>query len=108
MISEVDLIAPCPVKGCRNNQISYRWRHSHCGGYEKLTNQGKIYCLRCGTVGLIADWSFNCGEHDSREASVKEVCHILSVMSQLNTKYQQFFSLLMIKVLQQFKIAGEF
>lgn len=108
MISEVDLIAPCLVEGCRNNRTSYRWRHSNCGGYEKLTNQGKIYCLKCGTQGLIADWSFNCGEHDSRKASVKEVCHILSVMSQLNTKYEQFLSSLMPKVLQQFKIAGEF
>ena len=108
MISEVDLIASCPVKGCRNNATPIRWRHSHCGGYEKLTNQGKIYCLRCGTVGLIADWSFNCGEHDSREASVKEVCHILSVMSSFDTKNQKFFSSLMPKVLEQFKIAGEF
>ena len=105
MVSEIDFVSPCPVEGCIN-RTPIRWRHSNCGGYEKLTNQGKIYCLKCGTQGLIADWQFNCGEHDSRKASAKQVCHILSIMSTLDKKNQKFFSSLMPKVLEQF--AGKF
>ena len=107
MISEVDFVSPCPVEGCIN-RTPIRWRHSNCGGYEKLTNQGKIYCLKCGADWLITDQKFSCGEHDSRKASFKQVCHILSVMSLFDTKSQQFFSSLMPKVLEQFKIAGKF
>ena len=107
MISEVEFVSPCPVEGCINI-TPIRWRHSNWGGYEKLTNQGKIYCLKCGADWLITDQKFSCGEHDSRKASFKQVCHILSVLSLFDTKSQQFFSSLMPKVLEQFKIAGEF
>ena len=102
MISEVDLIAPCPVKGCRNNQTSYRWRHCICGGHERITNQGKIYCLKCGTDGLFTDWLFNCGAHDFEYASSQGLCHALSVVCQIDTKNQPFIASLMGKVGEQF------
>ena len=108
MISEVDFVSPCPVEGCRNNQTSYRWSHQGCGGYEKITNQGKIYCLKCGADWLITDQKFSCGAHDRKYASELGLCRAISVMAQLDPKNQKFFSSLMPKVLEQFKIAGEF
>ena len=51
MLSEVDFISPCPVEGCKNKETKIRWCHHNCGGYERITNQGKIYCLRCNTEG---------------------------------------------------------
>ena len=102
MISEVDFISPCPVQGCKNKETPYTWSHYNCGGYERITNQGKIYCLRCGTKGLFIDWKFNCGAHDFEYASAQGLCNALSVMAQLDTNNQLFISLLMGKVGEQF------
>ena len=102
MISEVDFISGCPVGGCKNNKTSYRWRHFICGGHERITNQGKIKCLECGTNGLFIDWNFNCGAHDFKEASQQGFLSALSVLSELVTKDQKFLSLLSRNVSEQF------
>ena len=102
MISEIDFVSPCPVQGCINNNTTHKWSHYNCGGHERITNQGKIYCLKCGTDGLFTDWLFNCGAHDFEYASAQGLCHALSVMAQLDTKNQLFISLLMAKVGEQF------
>ena len=103
MISEIDFVSPCPVEECINNTTSHRWSHHNCGGLERITNQGKIYCLKCGTDGLFTDWEFNCGAHDFKEASAQGVCHALSIMAQLDTKNQLFIVSLMGKVGEQFE-----
>ena len=95
MISEVDFISPCPVQGCIKNDTKYRWRHHNCGGYERITNQGKIYCLRCPTDGLFPDWLFNCGAHDFDYASAQGLSHALYIMSTLDTNNQLFIASLM-------------
>ena len=102
MISEIDFVSPCPVEECINNKTSHRWSHHNCGGHEKITNQGNIYCLRCGTNGLFTDWKFNCGAHDFKYASIQGLSHALSVMAQLDTKNQLFIAMLMAKVGEQF------
>ena len=98
MISEIDFVSPCPVEECKNKNTSYTWSHYNCGGHEKITNQGNIYCLKCGTNGLFTDWKFNCGDHDFKEASAQGFCHALSIMAQLDTKNQLFITSLIIKV----------
>lgn len=103
MISEIDFVSPCPVEECKNKNTSYKWSHYNCGGREKITNEGKIYCLKCGTDGLFTDWEFNCGAHDFKEASAQGFCHALSVMAQLDTKNQMFIVSLMGKVGEQFE-----
>ena len=102
MISEIDFKSPCPVEECKNNSRVIRWTHQNCGGYEKITNQGTIQCLKCGTDGLFTDWRFNCGDHDFKEASAQGFCHALSIMAQLDTKNQLFIVTLMGKVGEQF------
>ena len=102
MISEVDFISGCPIAGCKNNQTKCRWCHHNCGGYEKITNQGIIYCLKCKIEGLFIDWKFDCGEHDYQEASSQALGYVFSVMSQLYTKNQLFIAMLNNKVSEQF------
>jgi hypothetical protein len=103
-ISEVDFISPCPVQDCINKQKSYRWIHHNCGGYEKITNEGEIRCIRCGTSGLFVDWKFRCENHSFKQASAQGVAYALSVMAQLSVKpeEQAFIALLMAKVGIQF------
>ena len=103
MISEIDFVSPCPVEECKNKNTSYTWSHYNCGGHEKITNQGNIYCLKCGTNGLFTDWKFNCGAHDFKYASIQGLSHALSVMAQLDTKNQLFIVSLMGKVGEQFE-----
>ena len=103
-IDEVDFISPCPVQDCINKSKSYRWVHSGCGGYEKITNEGAIRCVRCGTSGLFVDWKFRCENHSFKEASAQGVAYALSVMAQLSVRpeEQSFIALLMTKVGNQF------
>ena len=103
-IDEVDFISPCPVQDCINKQKSYRWIHHNCGGYEKITNEGEIRCIRCGTSGLFVDWKFQCENHSFKKASEEGVAYALSVMAQLSVKpeEQAFIALLMAKVGIQF------
>ena len=102
MISEIDFKSPCPVEECKNNSRVIRWTHHNCGGYEKITNQGKIYCCKCGREGLFTGWRFNCGAHDYKYASAQGLCHALAVMAQLDTENQVFIGMLMVKVGEQF------
>ena len=102
MISEIDFVSPCPVEECKNKNTSYKWYHYNCGGHEKITNQGKIYCLKCKIEGLFIDWKFDCGEHDYQEASSQALGYVFSVMSQLYTKNQLFIAMLNNKVSEQF------
>lgn len=103
MNSEIDFVFPCPVEGCKNNNRCYRWTHHNCGGYEKITNEGVIYCVKCGsTDGLLTDWKFNCGEHDFIYPSAQELMRALYVMAQLNTDNQLFINKLMRKVAEHF------
>ena len=102
MISEIDFVAPCPVEGCKNNSKKYRWTHYNCGGYEKITNQGIIYCCKCDRGGLFTDWKFNCGAHVFKYASAQGYCNAFSVISQLDTKNKLFIAKLMKKVGEQF------
>ena len=103
-IDEVDFISPCPVQDCINKQKSYRWIHHNCGGYEKITNEGEIRCIRCGTSGLFVDEQFKCENHSSKPVSAQGVAYALSVMAQLSVKpeEQAFIALLMAKVGIQF------
>jgi hypothetical protein len=103
-IDEVDFISPCPVQDCINKSKSYRWVHSDCGGYEKITNEGAIRCVRCGTSGLFVDWKFRCENHSFKEASAQGVAYALSVMAQLSVRLEEqaFIALLMAKVGMQF------
>lgn len=103
-IYEIDFISPCPVEGCINKKKSYRWIHHNCGGYEKITNEGEIRCIRCGTSGLFVDWRFQCENHSFKYASAQGVAYALSVMAQLSVKpeEQAFIALLMAKVGVQF------
>ena len=102
MISEIDFVSPCPVDECKNKNTMYRWRHHNCGGYERITNEGKIYCLRCPTDGLFIDWRFNCGAHDFKQASSQGFSHALSILSQLDKKNQKFIALLSKNVSEQY------
>ena len=102
MISEIDFKSLCPVEECTNNSTVYTWIHSNCGGYEKITNQGIIYCCKCGKEGLFTDWKFKCDAHDYKYASAQGLCHALSVIIQLDTKNQLFIAKLMKKVGEQF------
>ena len=103
-ITEIDFVAPCPVQECINKDKSIRWTHYKCGGYEKITNEGKIRCIRCGTSGLFVDWKFQCENHSFKESSAQGICYALSIMAQLSIKpeEQTFIALLMGKVGEQF------
>ena len=103
-IEEVDFISPCPVQDCINEEKPIRWKHSNCGGYEKITNKGEIKCVKCGTSGLFIDWQFKCEKHSFKKSSAQGVAHALSIMAQLsvNPEEQLFIALLMTKVGQQF------
>lgn len=103
-IKDIDFISPCPVQDCINNTKAYHWTHANCGGYEKITNEGEIRCLRCGTSGLFVDWQFQCQKHSFKDASAQGIAHALSIMAQLavNPEEQLFIALLMSKVGQQF------
>lgn len=98
----MDFVSPCPVQNCRNNAKTHNWVHHKCGGHGKITNQGNIYCIKCGTDGLFIEWRFNCGAHDFIYASAQGACYALAVMAQLDTKNQKFIQMLMIKVAKQF------
>ena len=102
MISEIDFKSPCPLWRCKNNSTVIRWTHHNCGGYQKITNQGRIYCCKCNQGGLLIDYTFNCGAHDSTYASAQELCHALAVMGQIDPKNQLFITKLMVKVGEQF------
>ena len=102
MISEIDFVSPCPVEECKNKNTSYKWSHYNCGGREKITNEGKIYCLKCGTDGLFTEWKFNCGAHDFKEPSAQGLCHALSIMAQLDKNNQLFIVSLLVKVGEQY------
>ena len=102
MISEIDFKSPCPVEECKNNSIVYKWTHHNCGGYEKITNQGIIYCCKCAKRGPLTGWRFKCDAHDFKYASAQGFCHAISVMAQLDTKNQPFIAMLMVKVGEQF------
>ena len=101
MISEIDFKSPCPVQECINNSRVIRWTH-HCGGYKKITDQGRIYCCKCNGGGLLIDQTFNCGAHDSKYPSSQGFIHAISVMAKLDTINQKFLSRLMVKVGEQF------
>ena len=123
-ISEVDFIAPCPVQDCLNIGKVFRWIHYNCGGYFKITNEGEIRCIRCGTSGLFVDWKFQCENHSSncvayafndmgqkfqyvndsfKPASSQGVANAVSVMAQLSVPEEQaFFALLLAKIANQF------
>ena len=101
MISEIDFVSPCPVEECKNNETPIRWSHYNCGGHERITNKGTIYCLKCGTDGLFTDWLFNCGAHDFKYASNQGFLHSLIIMSRLVTKDQRFINSLMKKAAEQ-------
>ena len=107
-IYEIDFISPCPVEGCINKKKSYRWIHYNCGGYEKITNEGEIRCIRCGTSGLFVDWKFRCENHSFKQASAQGVAYALSVMAQLSVKPEElaFIYSLMAKVGGQFYERG--
>ena len=101
MISEIDYVTPCPVEGCKNNSTLIRWTHT-CGGYQKITNQGRIYCCKCNQGGLLIDHKFNCGAHDYKYASSQGLCRAVSVMAQLAPNNQLFFAMLMKTVTEQY------
>ena len=107
-IDEVDFISPCPVQDCINKQKSYRWIHHNCGGYEKITNEGEIRCIRCGTSGLFVDWRFQCENHSFECSSVQGVAYALSIITQLSVKPEElaFIYSLMAKVGGQFNKYG--
>ena len=104
IIYEIDFISPCPVQDCINKRKLYHWTHSNCGGYEKLTNEGKIRCVKCGMTFLFIDQKFQCENHSFKQASVQGAAYALSVMAQLSVKpeEQAFIALLMSKVGVQF------
>ena len=101
MISEIDFKSPCPVEECKNNSTVYTWTHQNCGGYKKITNQGRIYCCKCNGGGLLIDQTFNCGAHDSKYPSAQGLVHALTVMAQLDPNNQLFFAMLMKAVSEQ-------
>ena len=124
-IYEVDFISPCPVQTCKNGRKAFRWVHHNCGGYEKITKEGKIRCTRCGTSGLFVDWKFQCENHSSngvahgfnimeqkfqcqndsfKPASAQGVGNAFSVMTQLTAKLdeQAFIASLLPKIGNQF------
>ena len=107
-IYEIDFISPCPVQGCINKQKSYRWIHHNCGGYEKITNEGVIRCIRCGTSGLFVNWRFQCENHSFECSSVQGVAYALSIITQLSVKPEElaFIYSLMAKVGGQFNKYG--
>ena len=102
MINEIDFVSPCPVEECINNNTMYRWRHHNCGGYERITNQGKIYCLRCPTDGLFVDWKFNCGDHDYKKGSFQGFLYAINILVGLDTKNERFKALLTKNVSEQY------
>ena len=103
-IYEVDFIAPCPAQTCKHGRKAFRWKHHNCGGYEKITSEGKIRCTRCGTSGLFVDWNFECQNHSFKPASSQGIANALSVMTQLVVKPEEigFIALLMVKIANQF------
>ena len=109
-IDEIDFISPCPVDKCINKSKQYHWTHYDCGGHEKITKEGKIRCLKCGTTGLFIDWQFKCEDHDFEYSSFQGMSHALSVMSQLNVgnEGQAFIGTLIKKVGEQYNKASKF
>ena len=89
-IDEIDFICPCPK--CINKSKQYHWTHHNCGGHEKITKEGKIRCLKCGTTGLFIDWKFKCEDHDFEYSSFLGMCYALSVMSQLNVGNEEQYN----------------
>ena len=103
-LDEIDFISPCSVEKCVNKSKQYHWTHHGCGGYEKITKEGKLKCLKCGKSALFIDWQFKCDDHDSEYSSFQGMCHALCIMSQLNVgkEGQTFIGNLMTKVGQQY------
>ena len=65
MSEEIDLICGCPAIGCNNENQEIHWRHTKCGTYEKINDEGivrclKDNCLKCPIVCI----PFKCGAHD--------------------------------------------
>ena len=102
MISEIDFVSPCPVLDCKNTETKIRWCHQYCGGYERVTNQGKIYCRKCLTDGLFTDWKFNCGEHDYKKGSFQGFLYAINILVGLDTKNEKFKALLTKNVSEQY------
>ena len=94
VITEIDFIAACPVQECINKNKWHKWLHDKCGGRFKLNDEGMLRCLKCGTQGPFADWSFNCGDHDDKECSAQGTAHSFAVIAQINgaTNQQSFIA----------------
>lgn len=85
---ELDFIACCPVCGCINNRpdASFHWKHSNCGGYEKINGLGYLRCVKCSKSGPVIDWKFRCENHEYKEASKYGLANMLAMLAQIETK----------------------
>lgn len=69
----------CPGSGCSNRTVS-NWYHVSDGGFTassqsgcgslEMSDQARIKCKGCGTVGSAGSWSFSCSDHSGEYKSV--------------------------------------
>ncbi len=64
-MTSIRLKFPCPgsFEGNCPNRGNISWIHHLCTGKLRLTRTGDIFCLKCGDIGFIQSWKFNCGYH---------------------------------------------
>ena len=85
---ELDFIACCPVGGCINNRpdVSFKWTHSNCGGYEKINGLGNLRCIKCNESGPAIDWKFQCENHEYKKTSKYGLANMLAILAQIESK----------------------
>ena len=99
-MSLVEFICGCPVEGCPNGRTQLRW--VHCGGNETLSDTGYLTCKRCGTTGPMVNWTFNCGAHDYKSASLQGLLNAFSIMGNVQGISHLFLLNLMDAVRRQY------
>ena len=103
MTEEIWFTCPCPVDNCSNNKKSYEWKHSYCGGYEKLNANGILRCIKCGEKGPLVDWEFNCGNHGYESASLQGLLAAFSIMGKVSGGSKMFYVKLAKAVAKQYE-----
>ena len=56
----------CPCEKCEESDEVIYWNH-HCGGSQKIDEQGFIYCDNCQKRCHLADMVFSCGKDNTHK-----------------------------------------
>lgn len=100
-MSAIDFVSGC--FSCGNEQ-HIRWKHNKCDNYERLWDDGDVYCKKCGNIGKIWELKYKCSNHPNEFRSCDPVNGwvqfnaAMSVILHLHEGNQKFVKKLMKEI----------